>query len=386
MNRLKKHRPLILAALLAVCCGLCVWRLWAVSNALSSQKAAQRWKGAGEREYAQLSCFMPPMGQLSLDDLYKFRSDMAQKLKGAGYDIETEKGLYRDAWSAFRKVKVANGRRSGEVQAVAVGGNFFDFHPLRLMSGSYLTPDDVMDDRVLLDRETAWLLFGSSDVAGLSFSIEGVPFVAAGVYEHERDAFSKAAYGDTMQIYMSFAAYQRLNTVAPVRTDGSPAGAIAGAAANAAANTVVDGTLNTAACYELVIAEPVKGFAYSAVTDKFPLKTVMIVENTYRFETQRLFRLLQNRMERSMRTGTYYFPYWENAARAAEDRAAAWMAGAAVSGVLPAVLLLYCLIRGAAHGRKKLEDDLLPDARAKGREFFREQARKRWEKKHPGEY
>ena len=386
MRKLLRNWPLTLAALLAILCGVCVWRLWAVSNCLPSQKAAQRWQGTGERSFAQVSCFMPPISSLSLDDLYKFRNEMAQKLKGAGYDIEKETGLYRDAWSSFRSVKVSNGRRSGEVQAVAVGGDFFDFHPLRLVSGNYLTPDDVMDDRVLLDKETAWLLFGASDVAGLSFSIEGVPFVVAGVYEHEKDLFSKIAYGDGMKIYMSFAAYQRLNTIAPIETDSSLLGMAAGAVVTAAGNSIVDGLFNTAACYELIIAEPVKGFAYSSVTDKFPVKNSLFVENTYRFEVSRLLQLLRNGVERSMSYGVIVTPYWENAARAAEDRAAMWLAGAAMTGALPAGLLLYWVIRSLVRGKKKLQDDVLPDATAKGREFIREQSRRRWEKKHPGEY
>ena len=382
MRKLLRHWPLTLAALLAILCGVCVWRLWAVSNCLLSQKAAQRWQGTGERSFAQISCYLPPLGQISLDDIYKFRNDMAQKLKGAGYDIEKETGLYRDAWSAFRSVKVANGRRSGEVRAVAVGGNFFDFHPLRLVSGSYLTPNDVMDDRVLLDRETAWLLFGASDVAGLSFSIEGIPVVVAGVYEHERDTFSKIAYGDAMTVYISFNALQKLNAGASVTTGKSTNGTTANTAANASA----DGMFNAPVCYELVMAEPVKGFTYSSVTDKFPTKQVLFAENTYRFEVSRLLTLLKNRVSRSMSNGVYTIPYWENAARAAEDRAAMWLAGAVVTGALPAGLVLYWVIRSLVRGKKKLQDDVLPDATAKGREFFREQSRRRWEKKHPGEY
>ena len=371
MRKLLRHWPLTLAALLAVCCGVCVWRLWAVSNCLPSQKAAQRWQGTGERSFAQVSCYMPPTFNMKLDEIYKFRNDMAQKLKGASYDLEREKGLYSDAWSTSGTVKVANGRRSGEVQVFAVGGNFFDFHPLRLVSGSYLTPNDVMDDRVLLDRETAWLLFGASDVAGLSFSLEGIPMVAAGVYEHEQDAFSRAASGDTRRIFMHYSAFRRLY-----------------AGDSKLTQDVIDSIL-AVSCYELVTAEPVKGFAYGSVTDKFPYKAgnnENILVNTYRFELPQLYRLLKNRMQRSMRTGAWVYPYWENAARAAEDRASLWLLGAAVTGALPAGLVLYWVIRSLVRGKKKLQDDVLPDATAKGREFFREQSRRRWEKKHPGEY
>ena len=93
MRKLLRQWPLTLAALLAVCCGVCVWRLWAVSNCLPSQKAAQRWQGTGERSFAQVSCYMPPTFNMKLDEIYKFRNDMAQKLKGASYDVEREKGL-----------------------------------------------------------------------------------------------------------------------------------------------------------------------------------------------------------------------------------------------------------------------------------------------------
>ena len=36
-----------------------------------------------------------------------------------------------------------------------------------------------MQDRALLDEETAWLLFGGTDNRAFSFKINGVPFVVA---------------------------------------------------------------------------------------------------------------------------------------------------------------------------------------------------------------
>ena len=363
MKKLLKHWPLALAALLALICAFCLWRLWAAANLLPSQQAAQRWKGGSGRDFAQISCFMPATEQLTPDGLYRFRSDMFQKLKAASYDIENDKGLYLDAWSAFGTAKVSVGRRIGDVQLAAVGGNFFDFHPLHLLSGSYLRPDDVMDDRVLLDKETAWLLFGAVDVAGMSFSLNGMPVVAAGVYEHERDAFSRAAYGDDMRVYMSFSAWRRLLSDDSERSKDDP----------------------PVSCYELVMAEPVKGFAYGSATEKFPVRSAMVVENTYRFEPERLLRLIKNASTRSMQTGVVYVPYWENAARAAEDRAALWLLAAIITGVFPIALLLYALIRSAVRGKKKLEDDVLPEARARSRELLREQSRRRWERRHPDE-
>ena len=119
---------------------------------------------------------------------------MPPKLHEAAADIDTDSTLFTDAWSTFGKVKVSNGnKRSADVTVTAVGGNYFDFHPLRLLSGNYIKADDLMKDRVLLDPDTAWLLFGGTELSGMSFSINGVPYVVAGVVEREDDRFSKKA-------------------------------------------------------------------------------------------------------------------------------------------------------------------------------------------------
>lgn len=357
MKKLRIHWLPALALVLALCCGFCVWRRLAVSALLPSQQAAQRWKGSSERNYAQLSFFLPEDRKLSLDQIYAFRGEMHKKLRAASLDPEKEKGLYNDAWCAIGTGKVSAGRQSGEVQIVAVGGRFFDFHPLRLLNGNYLSPSDVMDDRVLLDRETAWLLFGAVDLAGMSFSLNGGRFVVAGVYEHERDSFSRAACGDGMCVYMDYDSYARLF---PDKAGAS--------------------------CYELVMAEPVKGFSHMSAEEKFPVKKAVLVDNSYRFEPDRLLKILRTGSERSMQKSGVAYPEWENAARAAEDRAALWLLAAAVTGAFPLALFLYGLIRRAVRARRKLEKELLPRAKRGGREFFRAQSRRRWERKHPGEF
>ncbi|MBQ9685312.1 MAG: ABC transporter permease [Oscillospiraceae bacterium] len=355
IRTLRKHWLLGLCLLLLLGCGVCLLALNGVKKALPSQQAARRWQGENDTAFAQISCFMPTADGLSMERLYAFRNDMAQKLIGASLDPQKDTGLYTDAWCSFGKVKVSAGRRSGEVQAVAVGGRFFDFHPLQLLSGNYLSPDDVMDDRVLLDRETAWLLFGGTELTGMSFSINGTPFVVAGVYERESDRFSKSADDGGMCIYMSWEGYCRLTETEP--------GIV---------------------CYELVMAEPVKGFVYSAVEEKFPIKTAELVDNSHRYEADRLLKLLKNRTERSMRKGNVTLPYWENAARASEDSAAQLLAGAMLLATVPAVLALYALIRFLVRGKTRMEDEWLPKARDSVEEAVRVRARRRWEKKHPG--
>lgn len=351
--RIKRLALPALALLLALAAALCLWGMHAAAHALDSQYAAVRWQGDSDMPFAQLSCYMPRGEKLGMKELYTLKSALYQKLKDASLDPEAA-GLYNDAWSAGGTVRVSGSRRSGEVQAVAVGGRFFDFHPLRLVSGSYLSPDDLMDDRVLLDEETAWMLFGASDLAGMSLSVNGVPFVVAGVYAHPDDRFSRRAGEGEMCVYLSYDAFLRLYP----EQEG------------------VD-------CYELVMADPVRGFARASVQEKFPVKNAGIVENSARFTTEALLRLLKNRSTRSMQLSAAAYPRWENAARAAEDSAARWLELAIVCALLPCALLLYWAVRLMRRGKTELSETLLPRVRADAEERLRRIGRRRWERKHP---
>ena len=232
-----------------------------------------------------------------------------------------------------------------------------------------------MKDRVLLDPDTAWLLFGGTELSGMSFSINGVPYVVAGVVERENDRFSKKAYGDTgMGIYMSYDGYcALLDQSSSATTDGTAA----------AAST--PSTKPGISCYEIVLAEPVKNFAYNAVKDKFPIGSGEIVDNTHRFDTENIWKLAKDVTARSMRGSAVVYPYWENAARGAEDTCALYMLCAIVTGLFPAGLALFVLIRGIVRGKTRLEEDVFPKWKENISEAVRVRERKRWEKKHPGE-
>ena len=115
-----------------------------------------------------------------------------------------------------------------------MGGDFFLFHPLTLRSGSYLTANDYMNDRVLLDEELAWALFGSYDVAGMSIQIGERTYPVAGVVHREDDFASKKAYQDGPGMFMS---YDALNAISETKLSA----------------------------YELVMPDMISGFAESIV-------------------------------------------------------------------------------------------------------------------------
>lgn len=368
-----KRRTLITAGALLLVCAAALLGLRCTARLLDSQRAAERWRGESEMKFNQVSCFMSVDEKLSLEQIYTFRNEIQKKLHEAAVDIDTDAKLFNDAWCTFGKVNVSSEQGKGEVYATAVGGSFFAFHPLRLLSGSYITEADFTHDRVLLDEDTAWLLFGGTQLEGMSFKINGVPFVVGGVIERENDAVSKKAYTSSMGIYMSYDAYMALDETAAE---------LMGTAESAQADESTESKgIN---CYELVLAEPVKGFTYSLVSEKFPIGAGEIVDNGTRYDALRLLKMAGKFGSRSMQTQGVVYPYWENAARCTEDWCMALLLAAIGAGILPAVTAGILLVRYLAAGRQALAENVLPKAKERVQESIRVRQRRHWEKKHPG--
>lgn len=350
---IKKHKKLLITAAALLLVSILSFLVYQnIANTLNSQKAAENWRGDSEMEFAQISAFLPADGKLALEKIYEFRNEMGKKFHEAALDIDNDNKLFNDAWSSFAKVNVASDRGKGEVSAIAVGGSFFDFHPIKLLSGSYLLPDDVMQDRALLDEETAWLLFGGTDLQGMTFRINGVPFVVAGVIERESDKFSKKAYTSGMGIYISYDAYLLLDEKAEI------------------------------SCYEVVLAQPVKDFAYNAAKNKFPIGTGELLDNSGRYDAGRLLKMVKNFGSRSMQNSAVIYPYWENAARSSEDWCMALLSLSILTAALPALLLLVTIIRALVRGKNRLEEDTIPRLKENALETIRVRQRRRWEKQH----
>lgn len=346
---------------LLFCAAWCVgW--YVLAHMLDTQRAYERWQGDSALKFAQVSCFLPVDEKISQEQVYSFRNEMQKKFQEAALTASDGK-LFNDAWCTFGKVKVSGTHGSGEVSVTAVGGSFFDFHPLRLISGNYIGESDFMRDRVLLDEETAWLLFGGRDLTGMSLQINGEPFVVAGVIRREDDRISRKAYTSGMGIYMSYESYMNLGS------DAADPSAFIGRSG--------------ISCYELIMAEPVSGFAYSVVSEKFPVRSGTIVKNSERYDLVNLLRVAKAFGTRSMQTQGLILPYWENAARSTED----WCTVMIFNAVLFALFPLFVLVRAAAgygrDGREKLSD-FIPRKQDEIKEAIRRQQRRRWEKQHPG--
>ena len=381
-QKLGKKKIIYMAAMavLLIAAVACFIGIHSLSLILPSQHEAERWQGTSEKSYAQVSCFIPADETVTLSQIGAFREEMAKKLHEAALDIDNTDILTADAWSCVNKVSVSSALGSADVYATAVGGDFFAFHPITLISGSYITSSDLMQDRALLDEDTAWLLFGSTDIQGLTFRINGVQFTVAGVIEREQDFASRLAYTDGMGIFISYDAWSDLAAgtgIAAADTVPDESGGSSGSDVSSPGSSGIQ-------CYEVVMPEPVKGYAQGVVKEKFPIGRGEIVTNTSRFELSSLWKLLKTAGTRSMQTRGVIYPYWENAARCVEDRAMLLLVLGIAALVLPVSTAAVLAVKYAAVGKRKLDDELIPRWKDSVQEAIRVRERARWEKKYGG--
>jgi cellulose synthase/poly-beta-1,6-N-acetylglucosamine synthase-like glycosyltransferase len=155
------------------------------------------------------------------------------------------------------------------------------------------------------------------------------PFKVAGVISRETDFASSRAYSYGEGLFMSFDALMALNPESAVITT-----------------------------YEIVLPDPISGFALDAFTSALTEPDVLIVENSTRFSLLKTFSNIGSFGERSMRTDSIALPYWENAARFVEDWLAFLLVLSLVLVIFPivcAIIYIVILIRfGFKHGKNAL--------------------------------
>lgn len=267
-----------------------------VSNHLAksqdSQTMAERW--SKEKDVAQVSCFFSVNAGITEDRIIEFEHSIDSALTDAAVLQDSENPgarLWADAYSADGRVILSSEKSSLEADAIGIGGDFFLFHPLKLLSGSYFSGNDLMQDFCIIDQDAAWQLFGSNNVAGMTVNIGGIPHIVAGVVERPAGRLEEAAGLDSALVYVS---YQTLSEL---------------------------GSCNGINHYEIVMPDPVTGFAVNYVREKLgnSEKETEVLENTSRYSFLSRLKLIPAFGTRSMNGRAIIYPYWENIARGYED-------------------------------------------------------------------
>lgn len=324
MNKIKGFfkcftvKQVLLATVVILCllawCALTVFSS-GKKNGLPDQTAAARWSEEGDA--AQITCFFTGSTEIDKNRIRTFEDQLDKALLEASITASNENArLWADAYSAMGKITLSSGKTSLEADAVGIGGDFFLFHPVRLLFGSYFSGNDLMHDKVILDEDAAWQLFGSSDVVGMQLTVGGIPHYVAGVIHRESGRFNEAAGLGKTLVYVSWETLSEYGT-----TDG----------------------INT---YEVLMPNPVEDFAYKKVKEKFGIDetNMWVVDNSSRFRMKALFQVIAEFGLRSMNDYAIRYPYWENVARAWEDVLALVLVLQILFLSIPAVIVTVTLI------------------------------------------
>ncbi len=299
-------------------------------RSLPPQRAAERWGADGETRYSQLSVFYSGNCRIDINGVYRMRSDIEKKLtENSVKPVSPDARIWIDAYSSEVtsdpdvSVEAVSSREdytaSAKVSVTATGGDYFFFHPLELLSGYYYSDSDLMQDRVILDENLAWQLFGSDNVEGMTVLIGEKRFYVAGVVKTDGSKTGKYVYGSKPRIYMSYAGYESI----------------------LGASLSVD-------CYEAVLPDPVTGLAEKIVTDVVSPeeeRAVKIVNNSGRFSVKRLLEIAFDGGTRAAASVPMAYPFWENAARITEEKAAVLLVWAAAMLFVPLLTLLYFAVK-----------------------------------------
>lgn len=291
-----KNKKSIFMFLAAVLCVVMSGILSAVMHHmihdLPEQNMAERWNKDGGA--AQVSCFFSANTQMTEDRLEEFEHALDSYLTENSIESESSNPgarLWADTYSGEGKISLSSGKTTVEADATGIGGDFFLFHPQKLLYGSYFSGNDLNQDYCVIDEDTAWQLFGSNNVAGMMVTIGGIPHIVQGVVERPKGRLISAAGLDGTRVYVSYQTLARYGTSSGINH------------------------------YEIVMPNPVKQFASKYVKEQLGQdeRETEVVENSTRFGILNCLKRLREFGTRSMNGRAIIYPYWENFARGYED-------------------------------------------------------------------
>lgn len=314
----KVYIRLLIAAGICVVVGFILVAIGVHSSAsLKDQQIASRW--GDKKDFAEVSVFFSELSGFKKENVTELKYKIDEKLRQDSLTKE-EEGVrsWVYAYSANGKAKIAFKKNSAEVKVIGVGGDFFLFHPIRLVNGSYFDDSYLMKDLVVLDEETAANLFGSSDCVGMVVEIGGVMHVVSGVIKKDESRLDKLAGNNEPTIFMSYEALEANGEVSYINT------------------------------YEALMPNPISSYAMTSIGEalkNIDEKRFELVENTSRFKWTKLLMRVPKYGTWAMNTKGVVYPYWENMARGMEDYLTPVALLATILFAYPIVLVIIILIR-----------------------------------------
>lgn len=326
--------------LVLVSLGIFLW-LWQSDRSeialLTDQSAAQRWESEG-KSYAQASVYLPDEDAISSSSIPSIRLAMENALTDAGVPSEDYPWYFALSRTTQSTLSSDDGKLTATVDVTMVTGQYFRLHPMVIRTGWYMSEDDVMHDRIILDLQTAWDLFYTDDVVGQFLQWNGQRYQVAAVVDYPEGTYNEKASGDTRRAWVYY------DSPGVNSTDISASGTSDTDAAGDNSNSTSSEVSFT--CMEVVVSQPVKGYAVSALQtvlkDYLPEDTVY-TDNTGRFSLSGRWSILRSLSTRGISNKAIGYPYYENAAQLLENHLALRLIPEFFTLLFPAVSLIIWL-------------------------------------------
>ena len=372
--KLFTKRRILFLAVIALCLlifgALCLVRA-VMTKDLVDTRAAERF--APDGGYAQVSCYFTKDANIAAgryrEFIYRIKTALTLAAIEQDEDAPEDAQLFLTCYSTEARLKLTRGSKTADADAIGTAGDFFTLHPVELVTGMYYMPDAVMKDQVLLNEILAWQLFGGTDIAGQEVMIGGMPHLVSGVVKDAEGRFRKAAGCAGPLVYLSAESPGFLASplAAPsTGTGGSSAGAQGGSVASAAGSAIGSNAVaqvqtsgnRTMDCFEVVMPNPVRGFAASILRSELKIDEhlIRIVDQNVRFGNLALWKVLTEFGTRSMAGAAMRFPYWENVARGVEDVLVIVLILQALFLLIPVVMVTVAIVQAYRHKKWTAKD------------------------------
>ena len=309
-----------------------------VVQSLTDQTAYARWE-TEDKPYAQASVYLPEDNAIPDSGIPTVRLAVENALSAAGVPSEDYPWFY--AASKMQQVTLQNGIASSNVELTLISGDYFRIHPMVLRKGWYMSEDDVMHDRIVVDRQTAWDLFYSDDVVGQFLEWNGQRYQVAAVVDYPEGTYNEKAAEDTRRAWVY--------ADSPGVTGGSSVPSDDDSDA-VSADTMSGGTTGTDVgytCLEMVLPQPVKNFAVStlqSVIKEIVPEDTVYTDNAGRFSLENRWNVLRHLSTRGISDKAIGYPYYENAAKLAENHLALRLIPEAILLAVVGISVLIWLI------------------------------------------
>ncbi|MBQ6181123.1 MAG: ABC transporter permease [Ruminococcus sp.] len=330
-----------------------------LAKSQSWNMAAHRWGCDSSDKFIQMSCFFSENADFSKNDAKGLYSKLMSKLKDSSIVSEDGKKLVPQAYSAplgKYSVKCDRVGRS-DAELIAAGGDFFLFHDFRLISGAYFSDDDLMQDGAVIDKELAWALYGSSDIAGKNIYINNIKLYIAGVIEQPSSSAEKKCIGKLPMAYVSYETAGKLSGGTSFADAGMMAGVYNdGSGTDMLSDPQTENKFSKITCYECIVPEPVENFAENTISDYFKgryTNEMEVVNNTERFDPKKRAKQFGKLYRSVIKDDEISYPFWENSSRIVEYRLSCYYGMRRIISIIPILTGLWLIAKLFIFARRR---------------------------------